>query len=361
MTDGARRAELERIFRLVLAEGTPQEIQGMDSSGRHWTMSVFPWHHEGQIRGLIYKVTDNSAFMSIQNQLVQAQKLQTIGALAAGVAHDFNNLLLAIRGNVGLLLMDPNLTESMRPRLDQAEQAAARASSLSQQLLSFSRASEEKVGVLDFNQVLSETAELAKRILRCRVTLKVLPAAEPIKVQMDATRATQALLNLCVNGNDAMPDGGTLTVATARVPLDAAQAAKIRKAPGLVFARCSVSDTGTGIPPEVLPRIFNPFFTTKEKGRGTGLGLSIVHGVVAKAGGFIEVESKAGAGTTFHLYLPIDQGPVTKSNTEFLQQIKNGSGRLLVVDNLDLVLEFAVNFLEQAGYEVLAAHSAEAR
>jgi two-component system cell cycle sensor histidine kinase/response regulator CckA len=248
----------------------------------------------------------------------------------------------------------------MRPRLDQAEQAAARASSLSQQLMSFSRASEEKVVVLDFNQVLSETAELAKRILRCKVTLKLLPAAEPIKVQMDATRATQALLNLCVNGNDAMPDGGTLTITTALVALDTAQAAKARKAPGVVFARCSVSDTGTGIPPEVLPRIFNPFFTTKEKGKGTGLGLSIVHGVVVKAGGFIDVESQIGAGTTFHLYLPIDQGPVTKSNTEFLQQIKSGSGRLLVVDDLDLVLEFAANFLEQAGYEVLTAHSAEA-
>ncbi len=360
VTDGARRTELEQTFRLVLAEGTPQELQGMDSSGRHWTMSIFPWHHEGQIRGLIYKVTDNSAFISIQNQLVQAQKLQTIGALAAGVAHDFNNLLLAIRGNVGLLLMDPNLAESMRVRLDQAEQAAVRASGLSQQLLSFSRASEEKVAVLDFNQVLSETADLAKRILRGKVTLKLQPAPEPIKVQMDATRATQALLNLCVNGNDAMPEGGTLTIATARVTLEAAQAAKVRKAPGTVFARCSVTDSGTGIPPEVLPRIFNPFFTTKEKGKGTGLGLSIVHGVVAKAGGFIDVESKVGIGTTFHLYLPMDQGPVTKSNTEFLQKIKKGSGRLLVVDDLDLVLEFAANFLEQAGYEVLTAHSAEA-
>jgi two-component system cell cycle sensor histidine kinase/response regulator CckA len=121
-----------------------------------------------------------------------------------------------------------------------------------------------------------------------------------------------------------------------------------------------VSDTGTGIPPEVLPRIFNPFFTTKEKGKGTGLGLSIVHSVVSKAGGFIEVESTVGVGTTFHVYLPIDTGPLTKTDTEFRKQLVKGTGRLLVVDDLDLVLEFAANFLKQAGYQVFTANSAEA-
>jgi len=361
VTDGTKRAELEKAFRLVLAEGRPQELQGMDSKGRHWTMTVFPWHHEGKIRGLIYKVTDNSAFMNIQNQLFEAQKLQTLGALAAGVAHDFNNLLLAIRGNVGLLLMDPALPENSRIRLEQADQAAARASNLSQQLLSFSRTSDEKVSVLDFNLVLKEAAEFAKRILRGRTTLELKPAPGPVTVSMDATRATQVLLNLCVNAHDAMPQGGTLTISNEVVTLDEAQAVKVRRPAGTEFLRCRVTDTGTGIPPEVLPRIFNPFFTTKEKGKGTGLGLSIVHGAVTGAGGFIEIESKVGVGTTFHIYLPLDHGPVTApGDTEFRARLRRGTGRVLVVDDLDLVLEFAASFLKQAGYEVLTATSADA-
>src|SRR5262245_5627397 len=119
--DNTHRAELEAAFHSVLAEGRPQEFQSVDANGRHWSMSVFPWHHEGQIRGLIYKVTDNTAFVGVQNQLFQAQKMGTIGALAAGVAHDFNNLLLAIRGNVGLAMLDAKTSPETLQRLEQVE------------------------------------------------------------------------------------------------------------------------------------------------------------------------------------------------------------------------------------------------
>jgi PAS domain S-box-containing protein len=358
--DPARRAELERAFHVVLTEGRPQELQSVDASGRHWLMSACPWQDEGKIRGVIYKVTDNTAFVGVQNQLFQAQKMGTIGTLSAGVAHDFNNLLLAIRGNVGLALLDTNLAAETRARLDQVEQAAARASDLTQQILSFSRAAGEKLTVLDFNQVIKDAADLAKRVLRAKVALKLRPTGTPLKVQMDATRASQLLLNLCINAHDAMPNGGCVTITNTLADLTAEQTARIKHRRDTQFMRCSVADTGTGIPPEILPRIFNPFFTTKDKGRGTGLGLSIVHDVVSKAGGFVEVESAVGVGTTFHIFLPIDTGPVTRTDTDVRRQIKKGTGRLLVVDDLDLVLEFAANFLKQAGYQVFTANGAEA-
>ena len=358
-----QRAALEKTFRLVLSEGQPQELQAVDGTGRHWQMSVFPWKHESQIRGLIYRVTDNSAFVGIQNQLFQAQKLGTLGILAAGIAHDFNNLLLAIRGNVGLVLCDGQVSPEIRERLQHVEEAAARACDLSSQLTNFSRDTEEKVTVLDFNQVIKEAAELARRVrsgLRGRVGFKLQGTETPLKVQMDGTRATQMLLNLCINAHDAMPNGGTITITNSCVDLTEAQWAKVKRHRDGQFMRCTVADTGSGIRPELLPRIFSPFFTTKEKGKGTGLGLSIVHTVATKAGGFIEVESAVGQGTAFHVYLPINAGPLTRTETELKQQITRGAGRLLVVDDLDLVLEFASNFLRLAGYQVFTANSAAA-
>jgi two-component system cell cycle sensor histidine kinase/response regulator CckA len=245
-------------------------------------------------------------------------------------------------------------------RLNAMEQAAARASGLAKQIVMFSHDSEEKVSVLDFNEVIRDGSSLAERVLRGKVKLQLNPTATSLKVRMDATRATQLLLNLCINARDAMPKGGELTITNELVDLAEEQVAKFKPKSGRQFMRCRVSDTGTGIPPEVLPRIFTPFFTTKEKGKGTGLGLSIVHDVVNKAGGFIEVESEVGRGTTFNIYLPIDTGPLTKTDTDIKRQLTKGTGRVLVVDDLDLVLEFASSFLTQAGYQVLTANGADA-
>ena len=308
VTDAEKRAQLQEVFTSVLADGRPRE---------------------------------------------------SIGALAAGVAHDFNNLLQAIRGNVSLLLMDEKLGATHRTRLQKVEQAAVRAAGITQQLLSFSRPSEDADTVVDFNQVISEAGQLARRSLAGGITFQLQPAPTEIKVRLDATRAQQVLLNLCVNAQDAMPNGGTLTIANALVPLTLAQATKLHQPPGTVFAQCRVSDTGTGIPPEVRARIFDPFFTTKGHGKGTGLGLSIVHSIVAQAGGLLEVDSVVGQGTTFSLHLPVVQCGITAKVLAAPHKAARGSGRVLVVDDLDLILDFTRTFVKAVGYDVLVASSAE--
>jgi CheY-like chemotaxis protein len=291
--------------------------------------------------------------------MFQTQKMETIGALAAGVAHDFNNLLLAIRGNVTLLLMEAPLGPEVRQRLERIDQAAEQAANITRQLLTFSRAADEQVTTLDLNQVVLEAGELARRILRKQVGLKLETASYPVKVRMDATRAQQMLLNLCVNAQDAMPEGGQVTITNAALALPSGQAERQRLAPGARYVRCSVADTGTGIPPAVLSRIFEPFFTTKEQGKGTGLGLAIVQNVVRQAGGFLEVDTEVGRGTTFHLYFPETKGDVSATSSAVAPAIPRGTGRILVVDDQDLVRDFAQKFLGAIGYEVLTADSAE--
>lgn len=355
----ARREELLTLFITVLTTGALKEVQTTDPSGRHWLVKISPWREREEIAGVIYQVTDQTNLHELQRQLYQAQKMETIGALASGVAHDFNNLLQAVRGNAGLLLMDKQLSEPQRLRLQHIDQAASRAADITQQLLSFSRASDEKITVFDLNDLMLEASQLARRTLKSRVKFELCPAPAPVKVRMDSTRANQLLLNLCVNAQDAMPNGGTLTLANAVVQLSPTQAARINAPPGVEFVRCSVSDTGTGIPPEILSRIFDPFFTTKGKGKGTGLGLSIAHSVVTQAGGFLDVDSQPGAGTTFHIYLPTVEAALTVSQMVAATEPRRGSGRVLVVDDLDLIRDFAQSFLQEAGFEVLVAGNAQ--
>jgi two-component system, cell cycle sensor histidine kinase and response regulator CckA len=357
--DQQRKAELTRLFEEVLTHGQAQEIRTASLDNHQWSMKIAPWFHEGAVRGLIYVVTDQTKYHQLQQQLYQAQKMETIGALAAGVAHDFNNLLQAIHGNVGLLLLEESIAGRSRHCLQQIDQAAVRAADITQQLLSFSRATDETVTVLDFNQVLREASSLALRSLSSKVELVLRPMNSPAKVRLDATRAQQLLLNLCINALDAMPNGGQLTLSTAAVPLSHDQAAKARRPVGTPFVRCSVADTGVGIPPEYLTRIFNPFFTTKAKDKGTGLGLAIVQGVVDQAGGFIEVVTAVDQGTTFHVSLPMVDEEVTAKILAPPGRITRGTGRILVVDDLDLVLDFTRTFLLTVGYEVLVATSGE--
>ncbi|HET6408377.1 MAG TPA: PAS domain S-box protein [Chthoniobacteraceae bacterium] len=353
----SKKVELKRALESVLQSGEAVEMYA-NYSGKHWLVRISPWQHGKNVVGLIYQVSDQTKVNELQNALYQAEKLKTIGSLAAGIAHDFNNLLLVIRGNTTLLLLGDSNLEVGRKYLQNIEQASARAADITQQLLAFSRTSKDKVTVFDFNTIIQEVAQLTGRSLRSNITMQLLPTEQPCKVRMDPSRAHQVVLNLCVNAQDAMPDGGTVVLSNQLVKLTASQAAKCEFPVGTPFLRCSVSDTGPGIAEDVLPRIFDPFFTTKETGRGTGLGLSIVHGIVGQSGGFIEVESVVGKGTTFHIFVPTVESEITVT-VEDQQPISGCSGRLLIVDDIELVLECTCDFLQAVGFEVRSAKNAD--
>ncbi|MGV3755571.1 MAG: PAS domain S-box protein [Verrucomicrobiota bacterium] len=353
-----QKEQLRDYFERTLNTRQPFEFQ-TSCGGRHWFSRISPWLHAGEVIGLIYQVADQTSFHKLQNQLYQAQKMETVGTLAAGVAHDFNNLLQVIRGNTTLLGMDKLLSDGVQARLQQIDRAATRAAEITQQLLSFSRASEERITIFDFNQAIEESSQLARRSLHGNVDLVLQPAPMPVTVKMDATRASQLLLNLCVNAQDAMPQGGRLTLTNGLAVISPEQASQHRLPAGSRFVKCTVSDTGTGIPQEILPRIFDPFFTTKGPGKGTGLGLAVAHSVVRQAGGFLELETSAGLGTSFHIYLPLVEGGHTAQIKKAPTTLPKGSGRILIVDDLDMIRDFATNFLTASGFEVHSATDAD--
>ena len=357
--DGVQREELESMFRAVLRGRDKREFAQSLGPRKRFFVRIVPWRLDGEARGLVYIVTDQSKFHELESLLQQTSKMETVGALAAGVAHDFNNLLQAIKGNISVINLEPSLPEKVRSRVDQIEDAASQAADITQQLLSFSRVSDEQETVIDFNSIIGDVSEMAKKLLKNKVTIELRPADQPVTVRLNGVRAKQTILNLCVNAHDAMPDGGQITVSNLAVALTPDQIERVpaKSATDIPFLCCSITDTGSGIPPEIMQRIFEPFFTTKGPGKGTGLGLAIVHNLVTQAGGFLDVETEVGKGTTFRIFLPVvDSGPVAPTQKKVSRSIK-GSGTILVVDDLELVIDFASTFLTAVGYDVLTANS----
>jgi PAS domain S-box-containing protein len=356
--DAGRKAELQALFSEVFTSGTAQSNYFQAADGHYWALKISPWIAGAEMRGLICSVEDQTQNHELQNQLFQSQKMEIIGMLAAGVAHDFNNLLQVIIGHTTLIMMQAGTgTSPLRTGLEKIKMAAVRATEITQQLLSFSRATDDQCVVLDLNKVIKEAGQLARCTLRRNVNIEIHPAFEPVPVKMDSTRASQALLNLCINSQDAMPEGGRLSLTNAVVILPPDLAERHHLQEGEFYARCSVTDNGRGISPDVLPRIFQPFFTTKQAGKGTGLGLPIVQRVAQEAGGFIEVESVSGKGATFHLYLPLALEEINTRATPRQTAPAQIKGRVLVVEDVDLVRDFARNFLQMAGLTVVAAKS----
>ncbi|MBV9774117.1 MAG: response regulator [Gemmatimonadetes bacterium] len=288
-------------------------------------------------------------------QLLQAQKMEAVGRLAGGVAHDFNNVLTAIRGYADLLKMDGEVSEENMWQVDEIRSASDRAAALTRQLLAFSRRQVTQPRSVSVNTAVAGMERLLRRLIGEDVRLHTVLAPEPGSVHVDPGHLDQVLMNLAVNARDAMPDGGTLLIATATVSIDAEEAVAHPGAVPGTYVRLSVSDTGTGIPEEVRARIFEPFFTTKEQGKGTGLGLSTVQGIVRHAGGHLRVASEPGRGTVFSVYLPLEAEEPEHLPAAGTAPPPSGSETILLVEDDQVVRRLLRTCLERQGYHVLDA------
>jgi PAS domain S-box-containing protein len=337
----ATRLPLEVSTRLLFREGQPYEVQGIarDISERRQA--------EVERRRL-------------EEQLLQAQKMESIGTLAGGIAHDFNNLLTAILGNTQLALDGFTAGEPERVLLTEIEQAARRAATLTNQLLAFSRRQRLERQVIDLNATMSELLNMLRRIIGEDVEIQLDLAPESPAVYADPSQIQQVLMNLAVNARDAMPAGGQLRIATRSVHLDKTDSQTYPwTRPGL-YAQIVVSDDGAGIDEATQQRIFEPFFTTKEHGKGTGLGLAVVDGIVKQHDGFIQLTSRAGQGATFTIALPATApAPLPPATPGPQRPVRGGSETILIAEDEEMLRNLVATILRRAGYTVLLAANGE--
>jgi two-component system, cell cycle sensor histidine kinase and response regulator CckA len=296
--------------------------------------------------------------LQLEDELRQTQKMESLGMLAGGVAHDFNNVLAVIASCNGLLAEDIPTDAPNRELADEIEAAVNRAAALTRQLLAFSRKQVTEPRVVDLNAIVNETCKMLRRMVGEDVMLSTSLDPDLGRARVDPGYLVQVLMNLAVNARDAMPRGGTLTLTTRNAVIDEHH---VRRHPCAKRGRATlieVSDTGTGMPPDVVARIFEPFFTTKAHGKGTGMGLAVVHGIVDQAGGLIEVDSLLGIGTTFRVYLPTVDGEVETSD-ELIKSTARGCERILLVDDDHHVRRAAARALRARGYDVTEAGDGE--
>ncbi len=306
---------------------------------------------------------DNSEEAKLKRQVAQATKMQVVGQLAGGVAHDFNNILTAIIGHCDLMLMRHTPGDIDYDDIQQIKSNSNRAAGLTRQLLAFSRQQTLRPQVLQLPDVVSEVSHLLKRLLGETVVLVVKHGRNLGPIRADPGQLEQVIINLAVNARDAMvPKGGALTIQTYSVKSNQVAELGSDILPIADYSALSVTDTGTGIPANVLGKIFEPFFTTKEVGKGTGLGLSTVYGIVKQSGGFIFAESKVGEGTRFVIYLPVhyvEEAAQPRNVGKAKKDELWGSGTVLLVEDEPTVRSVAERALTRHGYKVMTADNGE--
>jgi PAS domain S-box-containing protein len=314
---------------------------------------------DGRVINYVAVKRDVTQETLLRNQLNQAQKMEAVGRLAGGVAHDFNNLLTVIKCYVEMLQDSLSTDDPLRRNTQEIMKAANRAASLTRQMLAFSRKQILSPVVLDLNAVINETAKMLKRVIGEDIRFQVRTAKSLWAIQADSDQIVQILMNLCVNARDAMPQGGTLTVATGNVTVkEGGFGGQPYVSPG-DYVWLSVTDTGTGISKDIQEHIFEPFFTTKDVGKGTGLGLSTVYGIVKQSGGYVWVDSELGQGACFTIHLPRVRGAIAPDISEKSEARTLGTGTLLVVEDEEALREAICEFFRSLEYMVLEASSGQ--
>ncbi|WP_457572256.1 hybrid sensor histidine kinase/response regulator [Desulfovulcanus sp.] len=292
---------------------------------------------------------------STQKQLLQAQKMESIGILAGGVAHDFNNILSGILGYASLIKGQISPDHPLSYYVNVIEQSALRATKLTRQLLIFSRQGNPKKKLCQINKVIEDTLLIARHTIDKRIEIRTNLAPNLPYANADESQIEQVILNLCINASDAIEDYGTLTITTERAVLDQEKDGRRE------YIKISVSDTGCGIPVEIQHQIFDPFFTTKPKEKGTGLGLSTVYGIIKDHDGHIDFETEIGKGTTFHVYLPATHNtPLSLQKTKMEEEsfqggTQKGTETILLADDEEIIRDLVRTLLTEHGYEVIVA------
>jgi PAS domain S-box-containing protein len=355
----------ERIRKLKLGEPAPlleERFVRLDGSILYVEVSAVPIQFEGEDAIFVFvvdatqrkKAEEERARM--EEQFLQAQKMESVGRLAGGVAHDFNNNLTVINGYCDLLLSSLDAGDPIRAQISLVRKAGDQAAKLTRQLLTFSHKQVFSQKHVDLNELVVEAKSLFSRLIgeRIRIQTRLDPALP--SVLADPTQIHQVLMNLAINARDAMPDGGDLVIATDSVHLAEEQTARVVGARAGHFVALTVSDTGVGMDAETRRHIFEPFFTTKPRGSGTGLGLATVYGIVQQSGGWVEVESAPGQGTTFRILLPAVAGTAAP-DAEVSSKVTPGHETVLLVEDQADVRLLTSTILESLGYAVLEADS----
>ncbi len=328
-----------------------------DGASRLFLGSASPlFDEEGRVTGMIGMARDVTDHKRLEEQLLQSQKMESIGNLAGGIAHDFNNLLGGILGYATFVKRKLSTRDKIYQSIEAIERSAQRAAELTKQLLGFARRGKYQVRPIDCNALIQEIVLILQRTIDPRIAIEVDPDLRLSLIEGDEAQIQQALMNICLNARDAMPKGGTLKIASRNQRMVPDQASRQRGMKEGSYIRLTLSDTGMGMISEVRDRIFEPFFTTKAKGQGTGLGLSMVYGIIQNHGGMIEVQSHTGLGSTFTVFLPaVASAALNGEELPPVPDSHQGQETILLVDDEEIIRELGIDILEDRGYRVFSA------